>query len=61
MCLHNFLWSSLDRRFYASQIISVTNFVVVSSAGMKGVDCIPNLQTSLGSGIKDTENSEYFL
>ena len=39
-CIISHLLSSLERRFRDILIVIITNFVVVSSVGIKRVDCI---------------------
>ena len=38
-CINSHKLSSLERRFRDIQIVIITNFVVVSSVGIKRVDC----------------------
>ena len=51
MFLHNFWFTvtSLEEGFHASQVVSIRNFVVVSSVGIKRVDCINNFQKKIST------------
>ena len=39
-CIFSDKLSPLEQRFRASQIIFITNFVIISSVGIKRVDCM---------------------
>ena len=55
--------SPLEQRFCVSQITIITNFIVVSSVGIKGIYCISDLNTPavLFSILKEKLRLQWFV